>query len=916
MSLRAGTIHAANSSFLPPISSDSQRSRSVPLSIPAAIESGPLSPSVLLKDTDPSQDDYTLWKLGKAGPQPISEEQAKFLSTPAKIPSLPAFTNNGKNIWAKGPQSAPSGRILRNYEVSAKNRNVSDQIYRSTGNHEGRTHFAQLDSGNDDPGEPNSGGDDFPKLTVNQIFEICCQRLSEKGTLEAGHPPLESGQNGDTDDKKSTASVSGSEACSEDLPFISSANVYSMKRRERRHALKKKGLLHLEDVEEQNPSLTPNKVSPFAENAEVGDISFASANSDPDRSQDDTPLFTIRSKKEPIKIVDPRTLQRPDKPKSPKDIAKDVVFLKRGLSVLGIGADLTREAYNMFKTVGMDNSILNQTSEWLVALQDFVKRYNVILGRADEALKKADLRNSFYENLGQMMLHKKKTDNSILGWINFGISMFPVKVDESPEEKKDSNESGSGSSNEKSPQTRIPHMHNNVCLGLTHELCKLTEGNRLKFKTMLTMMVDSLKECKDWLMQAPSYAKKPLKPLEMTSVPTLVVNQPAQPMKERKQVSVAEVKPTQIILEQRPKENEKPVAEVSAVAVADEYHEIVPQQDHILENPHYAYPGHQNMWYPQNYIPQQYAHQPQVRASLAEYIQPAAAAQIHRPRSAGGVQLPTDGYTYHQSQMHSGYAQEVMSKGGYRTQHAGSRGRQASQPGGHSRQQSTAGIRQMQSSQQYSGYPNSQSSGEYGYPQEPNDICYTYPQQLQQNSHQQPAAQHLQPWRNAHNVSPDPSMYEVTHSQYGRSTPEQIIGSGEFMRPDRVVGGPGAPIPGSHLPSRSMSVTPQMIQQSAILLQNHHHHAHISEHYAASGVSGGQPGYAQPPGPVAGYAYPHGTPGNIWPNQQHPHMQQSGQVPQQQHQQGQVQGRGIQKAQGGVPGMWPQGYPHHPGQFR
>ncbi|KAF3917227.1 hypothetical protein ABW20_dc0109439 [Dactylellina cionopaga] len=873
---------------------------------------------------DPTQDDYQLWLRGGQAALPMTVEQEEFISTPSKIPSLPwGIDGKSKNIWAKGPVSDPSSRPIRAETRLLLNTNSAtlERLLRFEDEREKGRAIVKIEA--EAPKLPQyapivSLPEEFHNLSVNEIFQICFERCLARGKAEEEEERiqevLEEAQQVEEDESNIfESSPASSEACSEDLPFISSANLVSIRKRE---IQRKRTVL---GTTRKSPSSAD---SPTAETAaDGGDLSFVSVNSDPEQV-DDTPLFTIRSKKQPIKIVDPKTLQRPDKIKSSKDLANDVDFLKRGLRVLGTGGDLVRDAYNMFRVVGMDNTILDQTSKWLRQIQIFVKDHSAILQKG-EVLRQVESRNSLFEDIGQMMLHKKKTDNLILGWTNFAISMFPVvETMEGIRSVPDTDSSGTSTDDPKEKtSSKVSHMHSKACLDMNHELHKLTEGNRLKFKTLLKMLIESLGECKDWLIKAPSYAKvKPSRYTEFRSIDSpMIPSIEIEPPFERGRQGVYYSGGKQVISEQKTRldsveqiviktENEKTVEGTLAVGIHAGESKGNTEYSQTIENPQYCYQTQQAAWYPANYAMQGYTNQ-QTRVSGNEYIQNSS-TQVLRPRSS--VSQPMNADPYHQSQVHTNYQQEATNKQMQRNQHNISRGRQGTRSGAHSRNTSAAGARQTYGShqssshpsQQYSGFSGPASAGEYAYNHESgayHELRFSYaPATIHlQGVNQQPVLQHPQPWRSANISSTDNTYLDANHPQQfahanAQTTPEQIIGSGEFMRQDR-----NAAAAAAAQSQRSMTVTPQMLQHSGLMLQHHHGSA---DQYASAAAVGAQ-GFPQsgPPGVYSPYS--HAT----W-HAQHAHQLQL-------QQQAVAQGRGGQKGPAGQAGIY-QTYSHHPGQFR
>ncbi|KAF3905652.1 hypothetical protein ABW21_db0205939 [Orbilia brochopaga] len=869
-SLRADTKNTANSSFFPPTTvrprptqqrislANLPRAQSVPLAPtikvapPATKQSSDLTPLILpnVADLDPTRDDdQQLWERSRQGVQ-LTAEQAAFLDTPAEIPSLPFVISTAglleRNIWAKGPQSVP-GRLSKTgstvYEIEATN--FENYIHGKCWLY--KTRIDEMEP-SDEYASIVTLPDEFVELSVNEIFEACYERCLARGRAENELARQQQEQQQD-DDAKSEHSGQSSTGCSEDEPFISSVNVVSIRRREVRRAREARAAMdaHLGIV--RTPAAPPaeKSCSPAVDSAaDAGDISFASAGSDPERANE-PPLFKIRSKKEPIKIVDPKTLQRPDKPKSPKDLAKDVAFLKRGLRIMEKGIELAREAYSMFKAVGMDNAVLNQTTEWMAGLQEFVRNYTAILNKADSA-KQAELRNTLFESEGQMMLQKKKMDNAILGWTNFAISMFPVRDFSTPSNKRSPpdnlNDENTDDLDKESPKMKTKHLHNNVCANLTHELQMLTEGNRLKFKTLLSMLIESLGEAKVWLISAPSYAKvRPVKYTEIKAaeaVPAMKVAPPAQKALEKR------AEKTEVSNEKKG-ENDKPAENATATA---QKKEDKPSSDETTPvEPQYYSQG----WHYQHYGSRGYA-------QAREYMDQGAAH--HRPRSAISQMAP-DAHVYSQHHQQAGY--DNMKR-------ADTRGRQMTRSSGHShsRQQSMTGGAHhgyvnananpagTGGPQMYTGYASHQGSpaGEFSYGNDTGSYAeyrYPYGQQPQPQSqmhpqghlqghgiqahahtqavhaHGQPVLQHPQPWRATTSGSDGHENRSPEHSTRGSERQQQ-----------------------QQHPQRSMTVTPQMLQHA--MLQGPANTQQVSG--ASQGQGQGQDVYTQVPAAVSmgGYA--------------------------------------------------------------
>ncbi|KAK6514512.1 hypothetical protein TWF281_004710 [Arthrobotrys megalospora] len=917
LSLRAETINDGNCNFFPPATASQRILAPRPQSVPLSSIATTLAEvtSSILKETDPAQDDYKLFTRSRRPvlpPTTTTTEQTKnkppAVTVAVNIPSLPWGTDGkDKNAWAK-EVTADEGPAIH---FSAANRAVMEK---SALKFERLLKFeAYLEQKKAaaptepvpvilDPEEllpkycplnPDLP-DEFKGMSVNQIFEICYDRCMAKGKSEAeerAQQTMEMLPEGD-DDKKSVSSIISSDACTEDLPFISSANVLSMRKREIQRARKKQAALNAELGIMHTSSSSAG--SPEEDTTiDVGELSFASGNSDPGQC-DETPLFTIRSKKQPIKIVDPKTLQRPDKPKSPKDLANDVEFLKRGLRVLSTGAELTSQSYQMFKTVGMDSTILAQTSEWCRYIHDFVKTTSGTLQNL-ENLKKVEMRNAIFEQVGQCMGHKKKMDNSILGWTNFAISMFPVDTSsdgkESPPESSEGAQVEDQSSKVKtSPKVR--HQHNKACQDLNHELQKLTEDNNLKFKTLLRMLIDSLSECKDWILKAPSYAKaKPLrytelKPAESLPVPSIEVEAPGE-MKREKQVGVVKQEISEHI---HVSENEATRKRTTAQEVETKEHGEQGLSAELNQQAYYHAQQAVN-WYQSGYMVHGYGQQGR---SSGEYVQHTG-GQVLRPRSAVNQQMNNDGY--HGGQHHGNYQQELTNRQMHRSQHNISRGRQGTRSGGQSRQPSAAaGSRQTygsshpttHSTQQFSTFAPT-SGSEYLY--NPESSAYQeirYPYTQPQTVHQQPVLQHPQPWRTIGNA--DSSYLESSHSQQfpqgavnSRSTPDAVTTAGEYMRQDRTTAHAAPP-----QQQRSMTVTPQMMQHSSMM---HTHHGGSEQYGGVHVMPYSQGGN----GVYSGYGH------TAWHSHNGHPMQQS--------QQQAVQGRS------GKTVIYQQ-YGHHTGQYR
>ncbi|KAF3156367.1 hypothetical protein TWF569_006947 [Orbilia oligospora] len=964
LSLRAETINDGNGNFFPPVVAAQRILAPQPQTTAAAATasissiantlgeaSSSSSTSIITttKETDTAQDEYTLFTRPrrtmlptiladqakgkiKAKVQVQAQTQAQITatttttttaSTPAPVavtttvtvnlPSLPwSIDGKDKNLWVK--EKTTDG--LPTTAFSAANRAVMEKStmklerliqYEARLEEQKATASATPVPTAIDPEDllpkycplnPDLP-EEFKNMTVNQIFETCYKRL-----MAREEPKIEEGpQNGaeqapeDDDDRKSVDSIVSSEACSEDLPFISSVNVYSMRKREIQRARKKQAAMNAKlGVVTSSSSATPPEEETILD---AGEVSFASGNSDPGQG-DETPLFTIRSKKQPIKIVDPKTLQRPDKPKSPKDLANDVEFLKRGLRVLSTGAELTSQSYQMFKEVGMDATILAQTSEWCRYIHEFVRTTGVTLQNLDN-LKKAQMRSAIFEQVGQCMGHKKKMDNSILGWTNFAISMFPVEASSDGKESPPENTGGVRLDDTvPTPQTKLPpkvtHMHNKACQDLNHELQRLTEDNKLKFKTLLRMLIDSLSECKDWIIKAPSYAKaKPLrytelKPLEGLLVPSIEVEAPSE-MKRGKQIEV--------VVKQE-------ISEHVHVIVNENAGKRTVVQD--VEMKEHTEPGLSTELNQQAFYHAQQAlgcYQPgftmhgygQQGRPNGEYMQHNG-NQVLRPRSAVNQQMNNDGYQ--QGQHHGNYQPEATNRQLHRSQHNISRGRQGTRSGVQSRQPSTVDTRQnnygnahqvSHGGPQFPTYATTPNN-EYLYNPEAGgyqDIRFQFNHNQPQGPHQQPVLQHPQPWRTI--ATSDGPYLETGHPQQfsqasanPRSTPDTAVTSGEYMRQDRPVTH-AVPQP----LQRSMTVTPQIMQHPGII---HNHHGG-SEQYG-----GGH-----------GMTFPQGGGGGLYSGYGHTGWHSHNGHPMQQSQQQAVQGRSGK-------GVMYQQYGHHQRQYR
>ncbi|KAK6498484.1 hypothetical protein TWF481_011075 [Arthrobotrys musiformis] len=691
---------------------------------------------------------------------------------------------------------------------------------------------------------------EYKGMSVNQIFEVCYNRLMARDD----NKPEESNENpsGDAaeenDDNRSVDSIVSSEACSEDLPFISSANVYSMRKREIQRARKRQARTNAELGVVHTSSSSSSRGDDAGNDA--GETSFASGNSDPGQG-DEPPLFTIRSKKQPIKIVDPKTLQRPDKPKSPKDLANDVEFLKRGLRVLSTGAELTSQSYQLFKVVCMDATILVQTSEWCRYVHDFVGSTGSNLKNLDN-LKKAEMRSTIFERVGQCMGHKKKMDNLILGWTNFAISMFPV---DAPSDGKESPPGDNGGdkvddrATKTKPPSKVMHSHCKACLDLNHDLQNLTDDNKLKFKTLLRMLIDSLGECKDWIIKAPSYAKaKPLrytelKPMEGLLVPSIDVDAPSETRRGKIELVVKQETPS----EQTHVSVNENVGKRTVVQDVETKEHTEHGLSIGLDQQAFYHAQQAVGWYQQGYM--MHGGYGQQGRPGGEYM-PHGGNQVLRPRSTVNQQMNGEGYQ--QGQHHGGYQQELTSRQLHRSQHNVSRGRQGTRSGGQSRQPSTAGTRQAYGN----AHPVSHGGPQYPTyaPTPTNEYLYNpetsayqeirYPYNQPQGAHQQPILQHPQPWRMI--TTNDGSYLEAGHPQQftqasanPRATPDNTVSSGDYMRQDRA-----ATHTAPQQQQRSITGTPQILQHPGIM---HNHHGGNEQYGGGS--------HGMPYTPVGGVMY-------------------------------------------------------------
>ncbi|KAK6497117.1 hypothetical protein TWF506_004592 [Arthrobotrys conoides] len=960
LSLRAETINDGNGNFFPPATAAQRILAPQPQTAATAVTSiannlGEASSSSstiiasVVKEVDPAQDEYKLFTRPRRIMLPtMAADQAKAkikakvqvqahtqgqtqvtvtatatTPTPAaattvtvNVPSLPwSIDGKDKNLWAKGKATD----VLPTISFAAANRAVMhksamklERLFRYEAHLEKQKAInATVTTPATPVPAPVETEDSLPKycplnpdlpdefkgMSVNQIFETCYKRLMarEEPKPEEGSQKDAEQVPDDDDDKKSVDSIISSEACSEDLPFISSANVYSMRKREIQRARKKQAAMNeqLGVVTSSSSGSSPGEDITL----DAGEVSFASGNSDPGQG-DETPLFTIRSKKQPIKIVDPKTLQRPDKPKSPKDLANDVEFLKRGLRVLSTGAELTSQSYQMFKEVGMDATILAQTSEWCRYIHEFVKTTGVTLQNLDN-LKKAHMRSAIFEQVGQCMGHKKKMDNSILGWTNFAISMFPVETPSDGKESPPESTGGvrlDGATPPTKPASKVTHMHNKACQDLNHELQKLTEDNKLKFKTLLRMLIDSLSECKDWIIKAPSYAKaKPLrytelKPLEGLLVPSIEVEAPGE-TKRGKQIEVVIKQETTEHIHVSVNENVGKRTVVQDVEMKEHTEPVLSAE---LNQQAFYHAQQALSWYQPGFMMHGYGQQ-QGRPS-GDYMQHNG-NQVLRPRSAANQQMNND--VYQQGQHHGNYQPELTSRQLHRNQHNISRGRQGTRSGVQSRQPSTVGTHQnygnghpaSHGGPQFSTYASTPNN-EYLYNPEASgyqDLRYPYNHNQPQGSHQQPVLQHPQPWRTI--TTNDSPYLEPGHPQQfsqasanPRSTPDTAVTSGEYMRQDRPITH-AVPQP----LQRSMTVTPQIMPHSGII---HNHH-------------GGNEQY----GGNHGMTFPQGGGGGLYSGYGHTGWHSHNGHPMQQSQQQAAQGRPNKNV------MYQQ-YGHHQGQYR
>ncbi|KAK6360860.1 hypothetical protein TWF730_006976 [Orbilia blumenaviensis] len=953
LSLRAETINDGNNNFFPPAGTAQRIIAPQPQTVPissiannlAEASAIPFSAAAaILKDTDPAQDDYRLFTRSRRPVPPTSStaEQAKAKTkaptvpvAAVNIPSLPwGIDGRSKNEWIREPAMGESTAALfaaANRAVMEKSAMKLDRLLRYEAELEKQKAAPQTTK----PPTPPVPSvpvpvnpedllpqycplnpdlpDEFKGMSVNQIFEICLGRCIAKGKAEDEENAKKLEQEPqDDDDKKSVCSIVSSEACSEDLPFISSVNVYSMRKREIQRARKKQAAIDAAKGVTQTSSSSASIPEEDTTLDGGGEISFASGNSDPGQG-DEPPLFTIRSKKQPIKIVDPKTLQRPDKPKSPKDLANDVEFLKRGLRVLSTGAELTSQSHKLFKAIGMDGTVLAQTSEWCRYVNEFVRTTSGTLQNLDN-LKKVEMRNAIFEQVGQCMGHKKKMDNSILGWTNFAISMFVA------EGSSDGKETPPGStegvkveiqSTKEKTSPKVKHSHNKSCQDLNHDLENLTEDNKLKFTTLLRMLIDSLSECKDWILKAPSYAKaKPLrytelKPIEGLPVPSIEVEAPSETKQGKQAEQVAKKETTENFHKATTAENVGKQTTVQEVEIKEHVEQGLPAE---LNQQAYYHAQQAVNWYQSGYVVHGFGPRPG-----GEFI-PHPGGQVHRPHSGTNQQMNHDGY---QQIHHGNYQPELMGKQVHRSQHNVSRGRQGTRSGGQSRQPSTAGgARQNYGNghvnSHVNGHVNNHVNGHvnglivpHSGPQfttfvpapAPGDFLYNpetstyqeirYPFTQAQGVHQQPVLQHPQPWRTI--ATNDGTYLEANHVQpfvqtsvNARVTPDIATTSGEYTRQDRSV---------AHTaPSqqRSMTVTPQVMQHPGIM---HAHHGGNDQYGGGNGmiysqgVNGMYPGYGH----------------TVWHSQNGHPMQQS--------QQQSAQGRSGKNV------MYQQ-YGHHPGQYR
>ncbi|KAF3921829.1 hypothetical protein AA313_de0205861 [Arthrobotrys entomopaga] len=794
----------------------------------------------------------------------MTPERETFLSTPAEVPSLPwGIDGQSRNIWTKGPFSTLPGHSAQEEGSLTTNTNPAKmetipppELSLPSGDR-----IARVDPKLTQDEPPLTCPivdlpDELKGLSVNQIFALSLERCLAKGKKEDEERArkMQQGVEDEEEDKKSTCSISSSEACSEDLAFISSVNVLSMRKREIKRAQKARMARDAElGIIPQASSSSAS--SPAGDTLNAGDTSFASANSDPEPA-DDTPLFTIRSKKAPIKIVDPRTLQQPDKLN-----VRDLEFLRRGLRVLGTAGDLTKDAYNMFKTVGMDTVILDKTSKWLMFIQDFVREGSATL-RDAEAVKRLEIRANLYQSVYQMMHDKKKIDNSILGWTNFAISMFTVI--ETSDGKRAVFDPEEITKEKRSP--KVPHMHGKACEDMNHELQKLTEGNRLKFKTLLTMLIESLGECKDWILKAPSYSKAKLlkisefKPTDGPTIPYIAVEPPKVHETGKQASGRVDTSEPRAKVEEANRVNTKFENETNASFAPVNTGEVVDVKSHF-EPDHESDKGQQvthhnqqTVWYPNSYSNHGYGYQ-QSRTPGSDFVQHSG-AQVLRPRSA--VNQPMISEAYHQSHGSNNYQYEAANKHVQRNQHNLPRGRQGARSGAQSRSGS-AGVRQGYGSYHNNPhvsqpYPNmtppSGPVGDFNYNPESGayqEVRYAYPQHqqgYQQNIHHQHTHQPHQQWRPT-NVNNSDGGYADTNSvqQHPASnsgqTAEQNMGSGELARQqDRRAATPSSQNGGT--------MTPQILQHTGLLHPpgtEQYHPPASAQMYAQGGHVGMYSGY-------------------------------------------------------------------------
>ncbi|KAK6525401.1 hypothetical protein TWF694_005540 [Orbilia ellipsospora] len=865
MSLRADTLHNPQSSFFPP--SKTIHTAHLSSSRPAQVSAQPdIASFINLDDMDPAKDDYKLRLQGRRAHFTMALEQEEFLWAPVDIPPLPwGVDGRSRNIWSKGSTSKPTNQPSEGEELSITNAQSAkiENILSSV---------LSLPSSNQKiRADPKSTQDEPPLicpivdlpdelkgLTVNQIFALSLEKCLAKGKIEEEKQARNSQQRkeDEDEDKKSACSLSSSEACSEDLPFISSVNILSMRKREAKRVQNAR-LARDAELGITLQASSSSASSPAGNNVNVCDTSFASANSDPEPA-DDMPLFTIRSKKAPIKIVDPRTLQRPDKPKTAQDLVKDLDFLRRGLRVLGTGGDLIRDAYNMFKTVGMDTMILGQTSKWQNFIQSFVRDCSATL-RDVKALKKVEFRTNIYESIGQMMQHKKKIDNSMLGWTNFAISMFPVtetsdglrfvfELDESADEKRSPN---------------VAHMHSKACQEMNHELQKLTEGNRLKFKTLLAMLIESLSECKDWILKAPSYSKakslkvSEFKPIDGFTIPSIGIEPPKEHGTGKEASSKSNSFGPKVKAHTADRVNVKienetkaTITSVNTVGITNVKSQLEP--DERGQGQRRNHHNQQTEWYPPSYATHGCGYQ-QMRVPGGDFVQHSG-VQVIRPQSALSQSTAVEGY--HQSHGNNRYQHETTNKHVQRTQHSLPRGRQGARSGVQSRSGST-GVRQsyggyhgnLHASQPHTNIPNvtppSGPVNDFHYNSESGayqEARYAYPQHQQghqQSIHQQSTHQPPQQWRSG-TVNPSDNGYTDANQtqQYPASNSgqnaEQIIGSGGFIRQqDR-----NAETSSSQ---RGGTMTPQILQHSGLLhhpSSEQYHHPSNQQVFTQGGNAG------------------------------------------------------------------------------